>query len=301
METIDVGGRERTYTLVTPDGGEYGTLLLAFHGSTQNGRVFRRFTGGAFDRLGRTAVAYLDGHRGNWNDARLVSSTPARKSGADDVAFAAAVAERHGAGRAVYAVGYSNGGGMVIRLLHERPDLILGGTVIAAQQAAPGSFLLPDLPVLPRPVLLFHGTKDRIVPYRGGRMAAWARFAFRQGGSMLSAPETAAFFAARNGITAPPVTVDLPPADDRPDDRPAVSRTTVSRTTVSRTTVSRTDYREDGHEPVTLYTVHGGGHTIPGPTPSPAMMGRTATAVHTATAMAGFFGFRETAAPRNRS
>jgi polyhydroxybutyrate depolymerase len=295
METIDVAGRDRTYTLVTPDGGDYGRLLLVFHGSTQNAQIFRSFTDNAFDTLGRTAVAYLDGYRGNWNDARRISGTPARTAGVDDVAFAEAVVKRHGAAPGTtYAAGYSNGGGMVIRLLHERPDLIAGGAVIAAQQPAPADFLLPGLPVVPRPVLLIHGTKDRIVPYRGGRMAAWARFAFRQGGEMLSAPETAAYFAARNGITTPPATVEVPPGGARtpalavghPAER-AASRT--AERAGGRTTVSRTDYRQDGRAPVTLYTVHGGGHTIPGPKPSPALMGRTATDMHAATAIAGFF------------
>jgi polyhydroxybutyrate depolymerase len=55
--------------------------------------------------------------------------------------------------------------------------------------------------------------------------------------------------------------------------------------------VSRTDYRQDGHAPVTLYTVHGGGHTIPGPTPSPRPVGRTAADVHVTEAIATYFAF----------
>jgi polyhydroxybutyrate depolymerase len=273
MESIDVGGRTRTYTLVTPDGGDYDRLLLVFHGSTQNAGVFRKFTGGSFDHLPGTAVAYLDGFRGNWNDARTASRFPARTHDIDDVAFAEAVVKRIADGRETYAAGYSNGGGMVIRLLHERPDLLAGGAVMAAQQPAPDNLLVPGLPVVPKPVLLIHGTKDRIVPYAGGEMAAWARAAFRVGGGMLSAPETAAYFAHRNGITAPPVTTELPSGGR------------------SRTTVSRTDHRQDGRPPVTLYTVHGGGHTIPGTKPSPALMGRTATDLDAARAIAGFFGF----------
>ncbi|WP_202963992.1 alpha/beta hydrolase family esterase [Actinoplanes friuliensis] len=164
---------------------------------------------------------------------------------------------------------------MVIRLLHERPDLLDGGAVIAAQQPSPDNFVLPGLPVVPKPVLLFHGTKDRIVPYGGGQMAAWARFIFKAGGTTLSAMDTAAHFAARNGITAAPVTVELPRRAGQPD----------------TTSVSRTDYRQDAHAPVTLYTVHGGGHTIPGAKPSPRLMGRTGADVHTTEAIAEFFAF----------
>ncbi|WP_430782122.1 alpha/beta hydrolase family esterase [Actinoplanes sp. G11-F43] len=271
METIDVAGRARTFTLVTPPGGDFERLLLVFHGSTQRGEVFREFTGNAFDAIPGTAVAYLDGFRGNWNDARRGSRFPARVQGVDDVAFAEAVAERAGGGRPVYAAGYSNGGGMVIRLLHERPGLIEGGAIIAAQQPEPGNFLVPGLPVVPKPVVIFHGTKDRIVPYAGGEMAAWARIAFRVGGGMLSAPATAAYFAERNGITTAPVDTEVP--------------------RVSGVPVTRTDFRQDGRAPVTLYTVHGGGHTVPGPKASPVLMGRTATDVYTVPAMTDFFAF----------
>lgn len=272
MTSIDVAGRTRTYTVVTPAEGEYDRVLLVFHGSKQDGAAFRRFTGNAFDQFPRTAVAYLDGYRTNWNDARAGSAFPARTANVDDVAFAEAVAGRLADGRPVYAAGFSNGGGLVIRLLHERPELLAGGAVLGAQQPAPDNFLLPELPVVPKPVILFHGTKDRIVPYGGGTMAAWARFAFKVGGAMLSSPDTAAYFAARNGITAPPVTVDLPRGG-------------------GKTAMSRTDHRQDGRPPVTLYTVHGGGHTIPGARPSPALMGRTGTDVHATDAIAEFFGF----------
>ncbi|HWS34082.1 MAG TPA: hypothetical protein VN408_15225 [Actinoplanes sp.] len=271
MQSIDVAGRIRTYTLVTPPGGDFTRLLLVFHGSTQRGEVFRRFTGNAFDDVPGTAVAYLDGFRGNWNDARAGSRFPARTHDVDDVAYAEAVVARVAEGRETFAAGYSNGGGMVIRLLHERPDLLAGAAIIAAQQPAPDNFLVPGLPVVPKPVVILHGTKDRIVPYGGGEMAPWARLAFRVGGGMLSAPETAAYFAGRNGITVPPVETSLP-----------------SRGGPS---VTRIDHRQDGCAPVTLYTVHGGGHTVPGPKASPALMGRTATDVLTVPAMVDFFGF----------
>jgi len=275
---IDVAGRPRTYTLATPPAGDHDRLLLVFHGSRQNAGAFRSFTGNAFDHLGGAAVAYLDGFKGNWNDSRKASAFPARRQDIDDVAFAEAAVKQLGDGRPAYAVGYSNGGGMVIRLLHQRPGLLAGGAVIAAQQPGPDNFLIPGLPVTPKPVLFFHGTKDRIVPYGGGQMAAWARYAFKTGGTMLSAPDTAAYFAARNGITAAPVTADLPHRGDRP----------------GKTSVSRTDYRQSGHAPVTLYTVHGGGHTIPGAKPSPRLMGRTAADVHAPEAIAEFFAFDRT-------
>jgi polyhydroxybutyrate depolymerase len=112
METIEVAGRTRTFTLITPENQRYDRVLLVFHGSTQTGGVFRKFTGNAFDSFGSTAVAYLDGFKGNWNDARKHSRFPARKHGIDDLAFAEAVVKRVADGRETFAAGYSNGGGL---------------------------------------------------------------------------------------------------------------------------------------------------------------------------------------------
>ncbi|WP_305783606.1 alpha/beta hydrolase family esterase [Symbioplanes lichenis] len=264
--------RDRTYEIVGEGGGP---LLIVFHGSKQTGGRHREFTGRAYDALG-ALVVYPDGHKGNWNDARRESSFPARRDNIDDVGFTRelidTLAGSHKIDRSrVYAVGYSNGGQMVMRLLHEAPELIAGGAVIAATMPAPSNFLGPETPVVPRPVLLIHGTKDPISRYEGGEFRWWARKAFKVGGRALSAPATADHFAARNGITAPPVTTALPAA--------------------GATSVERTDYRQDGHPPVTLYTVHGGGHTIPGPAKAPGVMGRTNQDISTADLVASFFAF----------
>ncbi|MGK5685597.1 alpha/beta hydrolase family esterase [Actinoplanes sp. URMC 104] len=273
--SVDLDGRARTYTVA---GDAYGKpLILIFHGSRQTGEKHRRFTGRAFDALaqdGSAVVAYLDGYRGNWNDARRESRFPARRDDIDDVGFARAVIEQLAAGHRidrtrVVAVGYSNGGQMVMRLAHETPELLAGAVVIAATMPAPGSFLDAGRPAAPLPMLLIHGTRDRIVPYEGGTMSWWARKAFKVGGESLSMPATAAYFAARNGIDAAPVSTRLPAR--------------------GRTWVERTEYRQPGHPSVQLYTVHGGGHTVPGPGSAPAVVGRTNHDVNTAELVRTFF------------
>ncbi|MEU8819919.1 dienelactone hydrolase family protein [Actinoplanes sp. NPDC048796] len=285
LDGITVNGTRRTYEIIGPSAGRPGrSLLLVFHGSKQTGAKHREFIGRAYDALaesGAAVVVYADGHKGNWNDARRESAFPARIDDSDDVGFARALVEKlavsHGIDPArVYAVGYSNGGQMVIRLAHEAPQLIAGATVIAATMPAPESFLIADAPPAPMPVLLIHGTKDPIVKYEGGQFSWWARKVFKIGGRSLSAPQTAAYFAARNGITAAPTTTKLPAAD-------------------AKTFVERTEYREPGHPPVALYTVHGGGHTIPGPAQAPAVMGRTNQDVRTAQLIDDFFTISEPA------
>lgn len=268
--TVTAAGRTRSFTVTgEADGPEDRAMVLVFHGSKQNGETHRRFTGGALDRLtteNRAVVVYLDGYRGNWNDARAESSFPARLEQVDDIAFARAVVDfvrrSHRVDpRQVVAVGYSNGGQMVFRLIHEAPDLLTGAVVVAATMPDRAGFLGPFSEALehPIPVTLVAGTADRIVPYEGGRMAWWARTMFKVGGVALSAPATALYFARRNGITTAPTVSPLPAS-------PATRR---------RPRMEETTYREPGRPPVTLYTVHGGGHTIPGSKPAPAPLGRT--------------------------
>jgi polyhydroxybutyrate depolymerase len=225
-------------------------VVLVFHGSMQTASAIRAFTANSLDEIGAQAgavVAYLDGYKKHWNDARLSNSSAARADAVDDVAFAKAaidlVVSRYGGDRAqVYAVGFSNGGQMVIRLIHEIPSALAGAAVLSATQTRAEDFAPHDPQDEPVPVMFVHGTKDPIVPFAGG-MAKMLRISPR--GIGLSAPESAAFYARRNGITASPVTRPLGADGAKP------------------TWTERTDYREPGHQPVTLYAVHGGGHTIP--------------------------------------
>lgn len=266
-ESIDIGGARRTFTLV--GSASATTLILVFHGSRQTGETHRAFTGAPLDRLvddGRAVVAYLDGHKGNWNDFRRESAFPARRDNVDDMAFARAVIERvtasHGVSRTI-AVGYSNGGQLVFRLLHEAPQLLSGAVAVAATMPDREGFLgefsdaATDHPV---PVTIVAGDADPVVPYGGGRMAWWARTLFRVDGTALSAPDTAAYFARRNAITTSPTARLLP-------------------TRSGPTTTEVLDYRQQGRSPVTLVTVRGGGHTVPSHHPGPRLVGRTGDAL----------------------
>jgi polyhydroxybutyrate depolymerase len=233
--------------------------ILFFHGSNQTAKSARLFTGNTFDDLARrgAVVAYLDGHKRNWNDARISSNFAARRDGFDDVAFATAaigfLARSYGIDTSrVYAVGFSAGGAMVIRLAHEIPTRLAGAAIISETQPVPENFMLTEAPPSALPVVLIHGTGDPLVPYEGGMASLWG---FQPRGLGLSARQTAAYYAERNGITQGPE-----------------SRQFAGAAESGKTWVERTDYRQDGHEPVTLYTVHGGGHVIPGPKRAPGFL-----------------------------
>ncbi|MEU3648384.1 dienelactone hydrolase family protein [Lentzea sp. NPDC034063] len=265
----------------SPDGAPGRTLVLVFHGSKQTADKHRAFTGNAFDDLtadGAAVLAYLDGYRGNWNDARREASFAARKENIDDVEFVKTVIERlrvtHGVDpRKVFAVGYSNGGQMVMRLVHEVPELISGAAVFAATMATTENFLIENAPAVPMPILLVHGTKDPIVSFGGGTFNWWQKLVFKVGGRNRSAPETARYFADRNGITSPPVTTTL----------------AKPRGSADPTTVERTDYRQTGRQPVVFYAIDQGGHTIPGPAKAPGVLGKTSHGMNAAHAVGTFF------------
>jgi polyhydroxybutyrate depolymerase len=269
-DAVMIDGRRRTFTVLGPRGDAPGRpLVLVFHGSRQSAEVHRRFTGDALARLAtdrRAVVVHLDGYRGNWNDARRLDRFPARRLGIDDVAFTRAVIDHVAASHAVdparlVLVGYSNGGQMVLRLLHERPELARAAVLVAATMPAPDDFLAVGggEPARPIPIALVNGTRDRIVPFAGGTMSRWIQAVFKVGGRMLSAHETAAYLARRNGILSAPEEETLPRRAGSP----------------RGTRVLRTSYRQIGLPPVALYEVRGGGHTVPGTRPSPRVLGRT--------------------------
>jgi polyhydroxybutyrate depolymerase len=254
-------------------------LVLVFHGSNQTASVIRGFTEPSFDsyvaRYG-AVVAYLEGYRKHWNDARRSSNFAARVEGYDDVAFAAAAIDelqrRFGIDPApAFAIGFSNGAQLVLRLVHEIPNRLAAVALISATQPVPENFAPSADAAQPMPVLLIHGTKDPLVPYQGGMASLWG---FRPRGLGLSSPQTAEYFARRNGIRTAPETAD----------GPVVSPT-------DGTHIERTSYRERGLAPVTLVTVHGGGHVIPGRKPAPRIMGRTSAQLNAADEIASFFDF----------
>jgi polyhydroxybutyrate depolymerase len=279
-ESVQVGDRTRTMVVLSRRRPVSGTepVVLVFHGSMQSAKAIRSFTANTFDQIGAPSgaiVAYLDGHKRHWNDARIVNTSAARTDHVDDVAFAKAAIDllvrRFNGDRArVYAIGFSNGGQMVMRLIHEMPSALAGAAILSATQSVPDNFA-PDSPKeQPVPVMFVHGTGDPITPYEGG-MAKMYRF--RPRGLGLSAQDTAAYYARRNGITAAPTVTALTPASAGP------------------TRVDRTDYRQLDRAPVTLYTVHGGGHSIPGPKNARPrfLMGRTDHTFDTVQAISEFF------------
>lgn len=276
QETIEVGGLQRTFTLLVPESAStHPPLLLLFHGSQQSSRVFRKFTDGSFDALARRTGAVLacpDGVERHFNDARREADFACRRQGVDDVAFTAAVIARlvrtQGVDRSrVFAVGYSNGGQMVLRLLHDAPKLLAGAATVAATQPAPENFAPthPQARPVPVPVLAIHGTADPLAPYQGGEASLWGA---QSRGAVLSARESAAYLARRNGA---PGSSAQQPVVDRPV--PDVLRE-----------------RWAGTAPVELWSVQGMGHVVPAGNTLPDSLGPGTRTFVAADAIGRFFG-----------
>lgn len=233
-EFIDVDGRRRSYIHVAPSIPDPSApLLLALHGTSQQARTMRRFSGRTLDTLAERIGAdlvYLNGYGRAWNDGRKQKISRAQKDGIDDVAFVSAISDRFE--RPTIAIGYSNGGQLLHRIVREKPDLLVGSAMIAAGLPVDDDFLLVGVEPARIPVLIVHGTADPIVPYEGGTPRMLGR-ATR--GLVQSAQATARSYA--------PATA---PATRRDGD------------------IERADW--DG---VRLVTQFGTGHVIPNRTTSP--------------------------------
>lgn len=208
--TLTLGGLTRSFLVYAPPALKPGApVLLVFHGSLMDGPKMRGMLGGGFERLARkrgAMVVYPTGFEGHFNDGRLAASYSARTLDLDDVGFARAMVDALAAehkidrGR-VYAFGYSNGGAMAMRLAAEAPDLVSGIIVANANVPTPENMDWKLQPVRTK-VVLIEGTKDPINPYDGGRVTI---FGFGDRGTVLSAQESARWFAQRSGLDAAPV------------------------------------------------------------------------------------------------
>ncbi|MBZ0296346.1 MAG: poly(3-hydroxybutyrate) depolymerase [Anaerolineae bacterium] len=232
--SFDFDGRERRYLLYIPanyDPSQPAPLVLSLHGFSSNPtqQVDYSQWNPVADEHG-FIVVYPQGTGVplRWNSGLNIAG-----EAVDDVAFINALIDRLSESlcidaNRIYSTGLSNGGGMSNRLACELSDRI------AAIGGVAGAYTLPTdcNPSRPVPVIAFHGTEDRIVPYNV------------DGEGSLNLPKItqwAADWAARNQC------------DSEPETLPAVGD------------VSGIEYTHCADDAsVILYTIEGGGHTWPG-------------------------------------
>lgn len=205
---LAVDGESRTYRLLVPPGteGTHAPAFIILHGGESGAEQQERYSG--FDDFaanhGLVAI-YPQGIGKHWNDGRKNG----QQSTADDVAFIRAMigaltTEGVVDGKRIYAAGISNGGFMALHLACTMPESIAGIGVIAASQ--PADALCPS--PRPMPVIFFHGTADKFVPFDGGPVGSGPG----NRGAALSQADTIVFWQKENGC-GPAVRSELPQKD----------------------------------------------------------------------------------------
>jgi polyhydroxybutyrate depolymerase len=247
--SIDVDGRKRTYLAYAPKGLARGAaLVLAMHGSGENGTAMRIETGYGFERLADErgfAVVYPNGQDGHWNTCEI--DKDAEQPGIDDVRFLTALADKFvdeiGTDRnRVFGVGLSEGGYMAIRLALEAPRFRALASV-EANLPAPENFQCKPVTQGRASVILIHGTKDRLVPFEGGEGSLI--FGLLKNPKVLSSHATAQYFADLDSLVGRPVTTRSISADGFG--------------------IEQSIWSNDSGAEVELIAIDGAGHTFPQP------------------------------------
>ena len=259
VRKIEVDGRTRSYRLHVPpqyDPEKPTPVVLVFHGAATNAHFIAHFSG--MDRKADEAgfVAVYPNGTGfantllTWNSGGLIHREADERP--DDVRFVDRLLDDLATvvkidPKRIYATGHSNGAMMCYRLAVELSDRI-------AAIAPVGGTMGVDLPdsQRPMPVIHFHGTLDKLVPWNGPNGGTPEFLSFK------SVEDTVCIWAEANGCPEEPAIEDMP---DKADDG---------------TTVVRKKYgsgKEDTE--VILYTIQGGGHTWPGEKSPVAFLGKS--------------------------
>jgi polyhydroxybutyrate depolymerase len=226
-------------------------LVVAMHGSDENGAQMRIQTGYGFERVADQqgfAIAYPDGYEGYWNGCNIIGDYSANTLNIDDVGFLGALTEKLIADigidrERVFATGVSRGGSMALRLALEAPSRFRAVAAVSDSTPVPQNFKCTPTARGTSSVMLMNGTLDPLVPFAGGDVSLFRFFVRR--GQVLSARGSAQYFANLNALAGPPETNENTMADG--------------------TTVERTLWRNNSRIEVELDAIRGGGHGLPQP------------------------------------
>ncbi len=236
--TVPIAGVQREFLVhVPPKPTGKMPLVVDFHGAGSN--MVEQAVYSGFDQVADAndfVVATpngVDAPIRQWNFL-----------GKDDVAFAKAIIDELVANACVdtnhaYAAGISSGSAMSASLACQASDRFAGFGLVA------GDFYNATFcgNAEQRPIVIFHGTADAVVPYGGGKVAT--------GGAPVQGAEAVAqAWAQHNDCTAGPNETQL------------------------GTEVVRLDWT-GCKEPVVMYRIVGGGHTWPGAAIDVARLGAT--------------------------
>lgn len=204
--SVLLDGLPRTWTTYTPPDthGPSTPLLIVLHGTGDTGAGFREGVGRDLEREADEhgfRVVYVDGFQNNWNECRLGGRWPAKDRELDDVGLIREITRLSTPSGPAFAVGFSSGGHMAMRLALEASDLVDGVAVVAANPPIPESNTC-DENGEPVPVMFVEGRDDPINPIDGGEVVLGHGPSAISRGEVFSASDGAEWFAALNGLTA---------------------------------------------------------------------------------------------------
>ncbi|MEV1168887.1 PHB depolymerase family esterase [Nonomuraea sp. NPDC049784] len=237
------GGLDRLFLLSVPDGPGPHPILLDLHGlgsSAAQQSAYSRLAEVGSRRGYVVATPQAAQGRTGW--------TLPHTAGPDDTGFLAALLDHLERGLCVdahreFAAGMSYGAGMAAALV-----CALQGRLAGVAPVAGVNIVRPCERPTPTTIVVFHGTADRIVPYRGGHPFRDATGSLRTLADLVVLPpveRTVEEWAHSLGCTSP-------------TSGPAAGR--------FGTQVRVRSWKScPGRAMLRLYTVDGGGHTWPGP------------------------------------
>lgn len=176
---LNYDGMQRSYLIHLPSHYDNQTplpLVVVLHGGGGSPEKVEKVTGFSkkADEEG-FIVVYPGGEGGTWNSGYCCGM--AMEYQTDDVGFILKVIQEVGKNqkideRRIYATGISNGAMMSYRLAAEASDKFAAiGPVagsIGGKSTENSGLYLPEKPSQPVSVIIFHGTLDQHVLYRGG-------------------------------------------------------------------------------------------------------------------------------------
>jgi polyhydroxybutyrate depolymerase len=241
-EHITIDGLNREFITYLPQGANKTDklpVIISLHGrlGTAAGMVqFADFRPIA-DRE-KVIIVCPGGIDRSWNDGR---ETPANAKGINDVKFidqliTYIIKTYNGNTERIYITGMSNGGFMTSRLACELNSRIAAIAVVAASMDEDMNYQ----PIKSMPVMYIQGTKDPLVPFKGGLLKKGA------GGSIYSHKEVLKKWAAMDSCDSKPIITKQPIKVD------------------DGTSVIKEEYSNPNGLRVIGYTIVGGGHTWPG-------------------------------------
>lgn len=247
-------GLKRSYYLHLPENynnnDEKLPVLFVLHGGGNRGdgkTLANRLNFNSLADSSNFIAVYPNGIDGIWNDGRGITFEGPGDTTINDVGFISDLIDQlinnynADAGR-IYVTGLSNGGMMTLRLGCELSSKIAAIAPVIAN--FPRSIFNKCHPKAPVPILIMNGTNDPLVPWNGG----YVKFFRRKMGKVVSTKETVQFWVRHNQCDTIPIVQNLPDTDK--DDQSSVVVTTYPN-------------KKYGAE-VVLYTIKGGGHTLPG-------------------------------------